>query len=76
MIEIECWIETCNKIIKMSQAERAKSCQLRDNVDSTVKAVGYGPLEVWNKTTKALEKRIGEMLETKGKLQMYLHKVR
>jgi len=76
MVELECWIETCNRIIKISQTERAKSCQLRDNVDSTVKAVGYGPLEVWNKTTKALERRIVEMLETKGKLQIQLHKVR
>lgn len=55
--------------------ERAKSHQLRNNIDNAVNIVGYEMCETWTETNKALDRRIAEMLEAKEKLQMHLHMV-
>lgn len=69
-------MEATNRDIKRSQVERAKSCRLRDDTESALKTIGHELLEAWEGTAKALERRIFEMLEAKGKLQIHLHKVR
>ncbi|RLU25973.1 hypothetical protein DMN91_002136 [Ooceraea biroi] len=75
VIGAESWVEASNAAIRKSQAERAKSCRLRDDVGSAVKTVGCEVLEIWDDTTKALERRVVEMLDAKGKLQIHLRKI-
>lgn len=64
-----------NNIVKKSQMERAKSHQLRNDINNAIKAVAYEICEAWTKTNKALDRRAAEMLEAKEKLQTHLHKV-
>lgn len=58
-----------------SQTERAKSRQLRNDVDNTINAVCYEVCEAWDETNKALDRRTAEVLEAKEKVQTHLHKV-
>lgn len=55
--------------------ERAKSRQLRSDVDNAINTVSYEVCEAWDETNKALDRRIAEMLEAKEKVQTHLHKV-
>jgi len=60
--------------VKKSQIERAKSHQLRNDINNVINAVGYKTCEAWAETNKAFDRRIAEMLEAKEKLQTHLHK--
>lgn len=71
----EFWAEATNSIVKKSQTERAKSHELRNDIDNVINAVVYEICEAWAETNKALNRRVAEMLEAKEKLQMHLHKV-
>lgn len=64
-----------NNIMKRLEAERVKSSQLRSDIDTVMNAVNYETYEAWENTNKALNRRTIEILETKEKLQTYLHKV-
>ena len=61
--------------MKKSQTERAKSYQLRNDIDNVINAVVHEICEAWTETNEALDRRIAEMLEAKEKLQTHLHKV-
>jgi len=74
VIGIESWAETSNNTVKKSQIERAKSHQLRNDINNVINAVGYKTCEAWAETNKAFDRRIAEMLEAKEKLQTHLHK--
>ncbi|KYN04709.1 PREDICTED: tektin-3-like [Cyphomyrmex costatus] len=71
----EFWEEVANSIVKKSQTERAKSHQLRNDIDNVINAVVYEICEAWTETNKALDRRIAEMLEAKENLQTHLHKI-
>ncbi|KYQ48378.1 Tektin-3 [Trachymyrmex zeteki] len=71
----EFWAEATNSIVKKSQTERAKSHELRNDIDNVINAVVYEICEAWAETNKALNRRVAEMLEAKEKLQMHLHKI-
>ncbi|KAL6262599.1 hypothetical protein P5V15_005393 [Pogonomyrmex californicus] len=75
LIKPESWAEAANNTIQRSQAERTKSHQLRNDTDNAINTGNYEICEVWNKTNKALNRRIDEMLEAKEKLQTHLHKI-
>ncbi|XP_029666190.1 tektin-3-like [Formica exsecta] len=73
--EIESWAETANNVVKKSEAECVKSCQLRSDIDSAISAVSYKIYKAWENTNEALDRRVIEILETKEKLQTHLHKI-
>lgn len=62
-------------MVKKSQAERAKSSQLRSDIEVAIDAVGHEMWEAWGRTNNALARRAAEMVEAKEKLQIHLHKV-
>ena len=72
----ESWAENSNRIIQRSQNERSKSAQLRSDSDSLINQCANDIWNAWNATNSALSRRTSEILETKSKLQMHLHKVR
>jgi hypothetical protein len=72
----ESWAENSNRIIQRSQNERSKSAQLRTDSDSLINQSASDIWNAWNATNSALSRRASEILETKSKLQMHLHKVR
>ena len=71
----ESWAENSNRIIQRSQNERSKSAQLRTDSDSLINQSANDIWNAWNATNSALSRRASEILETKSKLQMHLHKV-
>ncbi|XP_011069058.1 PREDICTED: tektin-3-like [Acromyrmex echinatior] len=75
VITPEFWEEATNSIVKKSQTERAKSHQLRNDIDNVINAVVHEICEAWTETNEALDRRIAEMLEAKEKLQTHLHKI-
>jgi len=72
----ESWAENSNRIIQRSQNERSKSAQLRTDSDSLINQSANDIWNAWNTTNSTLSRRASEILETKSKLQMHLHKVR
>jgi hypothetical protein len=72
----ESWAETSNRLIQRSQNGRSKSAQLRTDSDSLINQCANDIWNAWNATNSALSRRASEILETKSKLQMHLHKVR
>lgn len=72
----ESWAENSNRNIQRSQNERSKSAQLRTDSDSLINQSANDIWNAWNATNSALSRRASEILETKSKLQMHLHKVR
>ncbi|XP_076759090.1 tektin-3 [Xylocopa sonorina] len=73
--EAESWAEASNNVVKKSQTERAKSNQLRSDIDIAIDAVGHEMWEAWGNTNNALARRAAEVLEGKEKLQIHLHKI-
>jgi tektin-3 len=71
----ESWAENSNRIIQRSQNERSKSAQLRTDADNLISQSANDIWNAWNATNSALSRRASEILETKSKLQMHLHKV-
>ncbi|EEB14322.1 Tektin-3, putative [Pediculus humanus corporis] len=71
----ETWIEFSNQNIQKSQAERAKSAQIRTDTDNIINAHANDCWNAWTSTNAALERRANEMLDAKQKLQMHLHKI-
>lgn len=71
----ESWAENSNRIIQRSQNERSKSAQLRNDSDNLISQSANDIWNAWNATNNALSRRASEVLETKAKLQMHLHKV-
>jgi hypothetical protein len=71
----ESWAENSNRIIQRSQNERSKSAQLRTDSDNLISQSANDIWNAWNATNSALSRRASEVLETKSKLQMHLHKV-
>lgn len=71
----ESWAENSNRIIQRSQNERSKSAQLRTDSDNLISQSANDIWNAWNATNNALSRRASEILETKAKLQMHLHKV-
>ncbi|KAF2893041.1 hypothetical protein ILUMI_13135 [Ignelater luminosus] len=69
------WAENSNRIVQRSQAERGKSTQLRSDIENLINAVSSEIWDSWSSTNNALARRAAEILETKSKLQMHLHKV-
>ncbi|XP_029166633.1 tektin-3-like [Nylanderia fulva] len=73
--ETESWIKTANNVIKQSETECVKSCQLRSDINNAVNAVSCETYETWENTNKALARRINEILKAKEKLETHLHKI-
>ncbi|XP_017889436.1 tektin-3-like [Ceratina calcarata] len=71
----ETWAEASDSVVKKSQKERARSNQLRSDIDIAIDAVGHEMWEAWGNTNYALARRAAEMLEAKEKLQIHLHKM-
>ncbi|CAH0388564.1 unnamed protein product [Bemisia tabaci] len=71
----ESWAEHSNRIIQRSQNQRMKSMQLRTDSDNCINDCANEIWNRWNATNSSLARRANEMLETKNKLQMHLHKV-
>ncbi|PNF37675.1 Tektin-3 [Cryptotermes secundus] len=71
----ESWAENSNRIIQRSQTERSKSAQLRTDSDNLISQSANDIWNAWNATNSALSRRASEVLETKAKLQMHLHKI-
>lgn len=72
----ESWAEHSNRIIQRSQNQRMKSMQLRTDSDNCINDCANEIWNRWNATNSSLARRANEMLETKNKLQMHLHKVK
>ncbi|RZF48215.1 hypothetical protein LSTR_LSTR006182 [Laodelphax striatellus] len=71
----ESWSEHSNRINQRSQAERAKSAQLRTDSDNLINACANDIWNAWNNSNSSLSRRATETLEAKNRLQMHLHKV-
>ncbi|KAJ9582278.1 hypothetical protein L9F63_003407, partial [Diploptera punctata] len=71
----ESWSENSNRIIQRAQNERTKSTQLRSDADNLINQCANDIWNAWNATNNALTRRSSEILESKGKLQMHLHKI-
>lgn len=69
------WAENSNRIVQRSQDQRGKASQMRSDIENLVNAVSSEVWDSWSNTNNALARRAAEMLETKSKLQMHLHKV-
>ncbi|CAK9806686.1 TEKT3 [Anthophora plagiata] len=73
--EQDAWMDATNRIIKKSQMERNKSCQLRGNAEALMNKIAQEMWEAWNNTNNALAHRSSELLEAKNKLQQHLQRV-
>lgn len=71
----ETWMECSNRNIQRSQSERAKSAQIRTDVDNVINAHANDCWNAWTNTNASLERRSNEIMDTKQKLQMHLHKI-
>ncbi|PSN28988.1 Tektin-3 [Blattella germanica] len=71
----ESWAENSNRIIQRSQNERTKSAQLRTDGDNLINQSANDIWNAWNATNNSLTRRSSEILESKAKLQMHLHKL-
>lgn len=69
------WAENSNRIVQRSQSERAKTSQMKSDVDNMINMVSSQIWDAWSNTNNALARRAAETLEAKSKLQMHLHKV-
>lgn len=69
------WAENSNRIVQRSQAQRGKAVQMRSDIENLINAVSSEIWDAWSNTNNALARRAAELLETKSKLQMHLHKV-
>lgn len=69
------WAENSNRIVQRSQNQRGRSAQLKSDIDNLINAVSSEVWDSWSNTNNALARRAAEMLESKSKLQMHLHKV-
>ncbi|CAK9827925.1 TEKT3 [Anthophora retusa] len=73
--EQDAWMDATNRIIKKSQMERNKSCQLRGNAEALMNKIAQEMWEAWNNTNNALAHRSSELVEAKNKLQQHLQRV-
>ncbi|KOC64343.1 Tektin-3, partial [Habropoda laboriosa] len=73
--EQDTWMDAANRIVKKSQMERNKSCQLRGNAEALMNKIAQEMWDTWNNTNNALAHRSSELLEAKNKLQQHLQKV-
>lgn len=71
----ETWMENSNRNIQRSQSERAKSAQIRTDVDNVINSHANDCWNAWTNTNASLERRSNEIMDTKQKLQMHLHKI-
>ncbi|XP_067002251.1 tektin-3 isoform X2 [Anabrus simplex] len=71
----ESWAENSNRVVQRSQNERAKCTQLCSDGDNLISACANEIWNAWTATNNALARRSSEILETKSKLQMHLHKI-
>ncbi|XP_014287503.1 tektin-3 [Halyomorpha halys] len=69
------WSEHSNRVVTRSQAERARSAQIRLDADNLINATNNEIWNHWNDTNAALSRRATEVLEAKNKAQMHLHRV-
>lgn len=69
------WSEHSNRVVTRSQAERARSAQIRLDADNLINAINNEIWNHWNDTNAALSRRATEILEAKNKAQMHLHRV-
>ncbi|XP_023025860.2 tektin-3 [Leptinotarsa decemlineata] len=69
------WAENSNRIIQKSQGERGRSSQMRSDAENLINSCAQESWDGWSNTNNALARRTAETMETKSKLQMYLHKV-
>ena len=68
-------MENSNRNIQRSQSERAKSAQIRTDVDNVINSHANDCWNSWTNTNASLERRSNEIMDTKQKLQMHLHKI-
>lgn len=71
----ESWAEHSNRVVSRSQAERARSAQIRLDSDNIMNSCANLIWSSWNDTNAALARRSTEILEAKNKAQMHLHRV-
>lgn len=74
MSTIDTWAENSNHRIQISQAERSNSTQNRSDADNLINVCASQIWDHWSNTNNALARRSSDVLETKSKLQMHLHK--
>lgn len=71
----ETWCMFTNNNIKRSQAERATSKHLRNEIDTVLNTCCNDMWHQWNSTNQALTDRIKETIDARNKLQTHLSKV-
>lgn len=71
----EIWSENSNRIVKYSQSERSNATQMRSDIDNLINICATEIWDAWSNTNNTLARRAAEILETKGRLQMHLHKI-
>ena len=69
------WRENSQTNIRNSSASREVSEQIRDEVDTLINEAAKDMLNYWTNTNRALQERISEMQETKGKLTSHMNLV-
>lgn len=74
-MDAEAWAEYSENIVKKSQMERSRSCQLGSDIEGVISSVSQEIWDAWGNSNKALARRSTEMVEAKSKLQIHLHRV-
>ncbi|XP_065340358.1 tektin-3-like [Cloeon dipterum] len=71
----ETWAQFSSRNVQRSAAERASSRQLRSEADLLISTCSSEMWDAWNRSNNNLAKRSSEVMDTKSKLEMHLHKV-
>ncbi|XP_055915240.1 tektin-3 isoform X2 [Eupeodes corollae] len=71
----ESWSQCSSQRVNKSQTERAKSTQLRSDIETIINQTANNVWDCWGNSNNALDRRSQEMSEAKSKVQLHLFKV-
>lgn len=71
----EKWVEHTSANLKRSQAERATSQTIREEIEHCLGSTFSRIRELWSSTNASLSQRIQETMDAKNRIQIQLEKV-
>lgn len=72
----ETWAKFSNNNIQRSQAERAATKNMRNEIESVINACNNEMWQEWNAVNVALNQRAQETTDARNRIQTHLSKVR